>query len=174
MQKRNWTAFLTLAALVGLVATASAAQPSCDANAKATAVSAIDAACPCGGITDPTSGAVTPWKNHGQYVKCVTKARKAQGKANGLKPQCLKEVLPCAANSTCGKVGAVACLVTTGTCVGDPNSGDLVAEGTCDNDATKPCDTDADCSQSSCQIADSDADCTAIGGSSATGTCCVQ
>jgi len=173
VNKRTWIVTLSLAALVGM-ATAASAKPTpktCDANARANALAAIDAACPCAGQTDPTTGAVVAWKNHGQYMKCVAHARNAQAKG-GVAKQCLKDVVPCAANSTCGKSAAVACITSTGTCLNDPVPGDGIAQGTCDWDTTKACDTDADCAHSMCQIADDAATCTGMGGTSAGGSCC--
>ena len=141
----------------------------CDATAVATARATIDDVCPCAAQSDGT-----PWKNHGQYVKCVTKARKAA--AASVQKKCLKEVVPCAAQSTCGKSADIACVITTtatGSCQGDPIQGDTLKEGTCVSDPTVACDTDADCSQSTCS-AMSQADCTTAGGSPAVGPCCSQ
>jgi len=160
---------------VGIAATAtvaSAAKKTCDATAVAAAREAIDAACPCAGKADG-AGAVVPWKNHGQYVKCVAKARGRAARQAQVRPQCLNSVVPCAAHSTCGKSDAVACINTTGTCLDDPTPGDTLPEGTCDNDSAKACDTDADCSQATCAVMSAD-DCAASGGSAADGTCCSQ
>jgi len=151
---------------------ASAAKKTCDATAVAAARAAVDAACPCAGKPDGAGGVVA-WKNHGQYVKCVTKARTAAARQAQVRQQCLNSVVPCAAHSTCGKSDAVACINTTGTCLNDPVAGDTLAEGTCDNDTAKACDTDADCSQATCAVM-SEEECTASGGSAADGTCCSQ
>src|SRR5881397_1591399 len=71
--------FFTLLALAGVAA---AAQPSCDETAVASAKAAIDADCPCAGLPDGNSGNVS-WKNHGQYVRCVTKAKKTEARNAG-------------------------------------------------------------------------------------------
>ena len=169
MTKSSWIVTLSLAAVIGLASAASAKAPAvCDATAVGNSKKAVEAACPCDGQVDPATGTVVPWKNHGQYVKCVTKARKVQGRANGLAKQCLNAVMPCAATSACGKSGAVACVVTIGTCL-DTN-GDLTPDS-CDTDSS-PCVDDAGCSQSQCQVADSSADCAALGGTAVGVDCC--
>lgn len=163
---------ISTTAVVMMAGSALAKPPStCDPTAVSNANAAIAADCPCDGKTDPSTGAVVPWKNHGQYVSCVAKSVKAQGRANGVSRRCLKGAVPCAANSTCGKGTSVACQTTTGTCLGDPTPGDLLAEGTCDYDGTVACDTDADCSQSTCAVMSSE-ECTAAGGTATTGSCC--
>jgi hypothetical protein len=102
---------------------------------------ALATACPCDG------GPGQPWKNHGGYVSCVVRYRNDLRKAGCLDDIAKRTIAKCAARSTCGKDGAVLCCVydTSGVCVGDPVPGDTVAAGTCDNDATKACDTDTDC-----------------------------
>ena len=170
------SALLTAFSVVALLSTASIAgaapKKTCDEAAVASAKAAIDETCPCAGPLD-SSGGTVPWKNHGQYMKCIAKARKAEARAAHMKLNCLNSVIPCAAGSTCGKSDAVACINTTGACVGDPDSGDGTAEGACENDPTKLCNTDADCSVATCSVM-SPEDCTASGGSAATGTCCSQ
>ena len=114
---------------------------------------------PAGGVCPPDVGAALatacscdggpgqPWKNHGGYVSCVVRYRNDLRKAGCLDDTAKRTIAKCAARSTCGKEGAVLCCVydTSGVCVGDPAPGDTVAAGTCDNDATKACDTDTDC-----------------------------
>jgi hypothetical protein len=69
------------------------AQPvDCDAE-RCDVQATIDAACPCDTAT-----------NHGEHVRCV----RAQAKSLVSK-QCRGKVVRCAAKSTCGKEGAVAC-----------------------------------------------------------------
>ena len=68
------------------------AQVDCDAE-RCDVQAQIDAACPCDTAT-----------NHGEYVRCV----RAQAKSLVSK-QCRGKVVRCAAKSTCGKDGAVAC-----------------------------------------------------------------
>jgi hypothetical protein len=160
---------LAAAALLLIASISLATQPSCDADVVADAKAAIGIDCPCGGKTND-SGAPVPWKNHGQYMKCVTHARKSEAKNSGVALRCLKDVVPCAANSSCGKSTVVACEETTlATCENiDPNT----LTGTCANDPAKPCTSDTDCLQSSCFIADSADDCTASSGTVTIGNCC--
>jgi hypothetical protein len=172
MKKTRWMSALSFFALFAVARVAAAAQPSCDETAVTSVKAAIDADCPCAGLPDGNGGSV-PWKNHGQYVRCVTKAKKTEALNAGVARQCLKGVVPCAANSTCGKSNAVACVTTSGTCLNDPTPGDGVAQGTCDNNSTTVCDTDADCSVASCSVMSPD-ECTLALGSAATGTCCSQ
>jgi hypothetical protein len=172
MKKTGWISAFSFFTLLAVAGVAAAAQPTCDETAVASAKAAIDLDCPCAGLPDGNGGTV-PWKNHGQYVRCVTKARKTEALNAGVARQCLKGVVPCAANSTCGKSSAVACVTTSGTCLNDPTPGDTVAEGTCDNDPTKACDTDQDCSVASCAVMSPD-ECTLAVGSAAIGTCCSQ
>src|SRR5574337_2055869 len=83
-------------ALLTFPGVASAKQCSDDA-AVATAREAVAVSCPC-----------DSFKNHGQYMKCVTDTVNALGSAN-LPNECRGEVVSCAAHSTCGKQGAVTC-----------------------------------------------------------------
>jgi hypothetical protein len=159
MRVNQLVAPVAAAALLLISSIALAAPTSCDEAKVLEVKAAIDAACPCDGLENGT----VPWKNHGQYVKCVTRARKVEAKNAELAPQCLKGVVPCAANSTCGrKSGAVACQVTTGTCL----------SGTCDNDPEKSCTDDSECAQSSCFVADSAEECAESLGTATTGSCC--
>src|SRR5438067_507123 len=50
--------------------------------------------------------------NHGQYVHCVAGVAKAAVASGSLPQECKSAVVRCAANSTCGKPGFVACCVT--------------------------------------------------------------
>jgi hypothetical protein len=121
----------------------------------------VDATCPCAGPDDGAGGTIA-WKNHGQYVRCVTHAVKDAVRAAGVKRRCAKGLVPCAARSSCGKNGAVACLVpTTGTCT----------NGVCSNDDELACGADADCTTSSCSVTSADA-CATSGGSASSGSCC--
>jgi hypothetical protein len=164
MKKTGWMSAFSFFALLGMAGVAAAA-PTCDETAVASAKTAIDTDCPCAGLSDGNGGTV-PWKNHGQYVRCVTKAKKTEALNAGVARQCLKDVVPCAANSTCGKSNDdVACATNSvGTCQGD---------GTCENDPGKICAADIDCSVSSCAVMSPD-ECTSAGGSDATVTCCSQ
>jgi hypothetical protein len=64
----------------------------------------VAAACPCTG----------PWKNHGQYVRCVVHARRALRRA-GCSRDALRGLVPGAARSRCGRRGAVTTTSTTST-----------------------------------------------------------
>jgi hypothetical protein len=157
---------LSVLAVLGCAATTAAKPPTCDATAVADAKLAVDAACPCAGKPDGQGGTL-PWKNHGQYVSCVTRATQAEANGAGIARQCLRDVVPCAAHSSCGKstdVDVACSTLTLGTCT---------AQGTCDNDTTKACAADADCSVQSCAIMSS-AECAAATGSEATVSCCSQ
>ena len=70
----------------------------------------VDATCPCAGPDDGTGGTIA-WKNHGQYVRCVAHAVRDAARSLGVKRRCGHGFVPCAARSTCGKDGAVACIV---------------------------------------------------------------
>ena len=172
MKKLGFLYALSISVILAGTTCVASAKQTCDETAVASAKAAVDAACPCAGPSDGNGGTVA-WKNHGQYVKCVSKARNAAARQAHVRQQCLNSVVPCAAHSTCGKSDAVACINTTGTCLNDPTPGDTVKEGTCDNDSSKPCDTDADCSLATCAVM-SPEDCTVSGGSAALGTCCSQ
>lgn len=122
---------------------------------------AVDASCPCAG-TDDGSGGVTPWKNHGKYVRCVAHAVRAEVRGAGVKRRCLRGAVPCAAQSACGKRGAEPCITATpDTCVG----------GACTNDPATLCAVDADCTVLACGVTDPD-DCTAAGGVVRSESCC--
>jgi hypothetical protein len=130
--------------------------------------------CPCEGRTAP-DGTVTPWRNHGQYVSCVARARN-QLRRQGCLPDELRRIAQrCAAKSTCGKADAVlCCVITPGACVGDPMPGDGTSAGTCADDATRACDADAHCATATGPTLASSADaCTARGGTpSGSGSVC--
>jgi hypothetical protein len=152
--------------------------PACDAPEVTAAKAAIDADCPCAGTPGDADSmgvpTVVPWKNHGEYVSCIARARSAEARNSGVSMRCLVKVVPCAAQSNCGKTDDISCItVTPGVCVGDPLPGDLSQEGACENDTTVLCDTDADCSQSSCAVMN-ETDCFAADGEPAVGTCCSQ
>ena len=101
---------------------------------------ALAATCPCDG------GPGQPWKNHGQFVKCVVHLRNDLRKAGCLDDTGKRTIAKCAARSTCGKEGAVLCCVydTSGTC-NDAVPGDGTKAGVCSNAATTACDTAIDC-----------------------------
>jgi len=72
----------------------------------------VDMTCPCAGVDDGDGG-TTAWKNHGQYVRCVSHAVRDAARSAGVKRRCAKSIVPCAANSSCGKRTSVACVVGT-------------------------------------------------------------
>lgn len=134
----------------------------CDDASVAALELAVTAACPCDGLDDGAGGVVA-WKNHGRYVRCVAHALRDAGRTAGLKRKCVKGLLPCAARSTCGKAGAVTCLVATAdTCVG----------GFCTSDASRACVVDADCTTSTCGVTDAAACATSGGTAGSTPSCC--
>jgi hypothetical protein len=82
---------------LALAALPAAAAQDCQAK-RCAARAAIEAACPCDKATD-----------HGAYVSCVAQtARQVVGREAGA-AMCVGEVVRCAAQSTCGKSGAVTC-----------------------------------------------------------------
>ena len=83
----------------------------CDA-ASSTIQAFVDMTCPCAGVDDGNGG-TTSWKNHGQYVRCVSHAVRDAARSAGVKRRCAKSIMPCAAGSSCGKKNAVACVVGT-------------------------------------------------------------
>lgn len=133
----------------------------CDAAVVDAVRAAVDEQCRCAGVDDG-SGGVTPWKNHGKYVRCVAHAVRAEIRAAGLKRRCVRGAVPCAARSACGKKGAVPCVTAVpDTCVAEA----------CSNDPAKACVVDADCTTLACAVSDPD-DCTAGGGAVRSDSCC--
>lgn len=127
-------------------------------------VASVAETCPCEGKVMPDLS-VRPWRNHGQYVSCVVRYRNALRKAGCFTDKSVRRTIArCAARSTCGRANRVRCCTyELGTC-SDPNPGNLIAEGTCSNDALITCDVDADCTASSARLRrDADA-CTLDGG----------
>ena len=84
---------------------------SCD-TASSAIQAFVDMTCPCAGVDDGNGG-TTAWKNHGQYVRCVSRAVRDAARTAGVKRRCAKSLVPCAASSSCGKKNAVACVVGT-------------------------------------------------------------
>jgi len=142
--------------------------PSCDPAVVDAARAEIAATCPCAGKTNP-AGEVVPWKNHGQYVSCVTRTRNSLAKNLDISKSCLRRVTPCGARSTCGKPGFATCR-TPDEC--SDTVADGVAEGTCADDPSVICDTAADCPAIRCSIKHSADLCEAMGGIPGTGSCC--
>jgi hypothetical protein len=123
---------------------------------------AVAAACPCEGTMAPDES-VTPWRNHGQYVRCVVKYRNQLKKSGCVASDERREMARCAARSTCGKADRVlCCITTTGTC--DDAAPNGVPEGLCSNDQDVGCDTDADCTESQARVTDGEVECDERGG----------
>jgi len=132
---RSAASIVALAVLA--VATSALAAPPAPITCPADAGAWVAEQCPCDG----------PAPTHGKYVSCVVRARNLLRKSGCLTKEANGEIARCAARSTCGKAGAVLCCTydESATCDGDPNPGDLVAEGACSDDAAKPCDAATDC-----------------------------
>jgi hypothetical protein len=102
--------FLVLGVVVlsMLVATTQHAAASCatddpDGSKRATARASAEQAC-----TDAGNGCATAL-NHGAYVSCIAQGANAAVKNGSLPASCKSAVKKCAARSTCGKPGFVAC-----------------------------------------------------------------
>jgi hypothetical protein len=161
---RHAIAALVLTAGLALAGSAWAKGRPEPVSCPADAALALAEACPCAGKAMP-DGSVQPWKNHGQYVSCVVRLRNKLRKAGCLTDEARRSIARCAARSTCGKTSAVLCCLVEGTGVcNDPMPGDLVAAGTCSNDALLPCDTDVDCTKTRSTVAKDEAACVAAGG----------
>ena len=157
---------LAIAALFALPAGASAMghgkgkpQPiPCPADVAA----AVAAQCPCPGTTQPDLS-VAPWKNHGQYVRCVVHFRNTLRKSGCLTAAERQTTARCAARSTCGKDTVLCCTYDLGTC-SDLMPGDGIKAGVCSNDPTVACDVSADCTKSTSRIEQDATACMAAGG----------
>ena len=123
---------------------------------------ALAAECPCAGTVQPDMS-VVPWRNHGQFVKCMVHFRNALRKSGCLDATARRTIASCAARSTCGKDTVLCCHYVTGTC-NDAMPDDMVKAGACSNDATLACDTAADCTTSSARIRRDATACMADGG----------
>lgn len=114
----------------------------------------IDANCSCGTAS-----------NHGRYVSCVAHVVRRLSQDGAIPTNCRGKVVRCAARSTCGKDGFVACRIptdscdaTTLTCVGNP---------------ALTCITDLDCG-ARCKVSRSAEQCTTLGGTPGGGSCCAS
>jgi hypothetical protein len=125
---------------------------------------AIAAACPCDGTVMPDS-TIEPWRNHGQYVRCVVKYRNRLWKSDCIDKAERRQTRRCAARSTCGKADRVRCCVSqTGTCSDT---------GTCSNDDERSCASDTDCTKTKVRMTRGDAQCIERGGTvDGTGSIC--
>lgn len=132
---------------------------------------ALAAECPCDGTVQPDES-VEPWRNHGQYVRCVVRYRNQLRKAGCVTKEERRTIKRCAARSTCGKADRVLCCISTmGTC--DDVVPNDIPEGVCSNDPDVACDTDADCTDSRTRITRGEAACMDAGGVvSGTGSVC--
>jgi hypothetical protein len=163
----------TAAGILLLASPASAAPKTCDPAAIAAAQAAIGEKCPCAGTTAP-DGSITPWKNHGQYVRCVAQETTRQVRTSGgeLTRRCLQASVRCSARSTCGKRDSfVACRIHD-DCIGDAAPGDGAAAGLCAGDGTTACDTGGDCPVLRCSVRSSTDACDRAGGAAGSGSCC--
>ena len=100
-----------LAGVLLLLAAPSLGEAKCgddpaDAEAVARARMAADAAC------DTQQSGCSNAPDHGSYVHCVAAQAKATVDDGTLRPACKRAVTRCAARSTCGRPGAVACCRT--------------------------------------------------------------
>src|SRR5581483_4575581 len=102
---------------------------SCDPALVASAVAAVEAACPCDGAPDGNGGTV-PWGKHRHYKKCVHTTIRDQVRASNLAlpRRCLRTTLRCGNKSTCGTVGAVTC-TTADACFIAPSAAACDASG---------------------------------------------
>jgi hypothetical protein len=82
---------------LALAAVPAGAAEDCQAK-RCAAKAAIEAACPCSTATD-----------HGAYVSCVAQAARQAVGSEASGGVCVGEIVRCAAQSTCGKSGAVTC-----------------------------------------------------------------
>jgi len=161
MRKISWLLSVVLLAAASRMAVAAKPPGLPGGTCPSDVGAALAAACPC-----DADGQGQSWKNHGQYVKCQVQFRNALRKAGCLDDTAKRTIALCAARSTCGKPDAVLCCFydASGVC-SDPTPGDLIAAGTCSNDATIVCDTNADCVTAGAPRVKHDADaCIAKGG----------
>lgn len=160
-------AFLVIAVALGMLLSPASSfakrgrpEPiSCPADVDA----AIEAECPCAGETigqDVTQ----PWRNHGQYVRCVKKYRNQLRKADCLDRAGLRSMSRCAARSTCGKPDRVVCCLSMVDTCSDPVPGDQLMEGICGDDADRPCDSEVDCTRTRARMKRTEEACLEAGG----------
>jgi hypothetical protein len=84
----------SLLALLVAVAPAASAHA---ADAAASANETLASACPCAG---PSTGG--PWRSHGQYVSCLTRAARTAARTAGLSSSEVRTIIRDGARSTCG------------------------------------------------------------------------
>lgn len=90
-------AVMTLATLAGLALGASAAAGA-DLLASTPGGDAVASACPCSG---PAIGGT--WRNHGQYLSCVTRAVRREARTTALAPGDARRIVRDNRRSACGK-----------------------------------------------------------------------
>jgi len=164
MMRRYWFVLASVAVLGVGGQTAFAQAPDCDA-ARCAVQAALDQKCPCLGV--PTGTAAGKKPNHGRYVSCVVHEINRLAKDGTIPNNCRGRIKRCAARSICGKADFVICNIPQlGTCD--------TSTGTCVDDPTLFCMSDADCVLGTrCKIARSDTQCTDKGGTVGTSaTCC--
>jgi hypothetical protein len=123
---------LVVLACLAVITPAGAATPRDPIPCPADLGAGVEEACPCDG-----PDGVEPWKSHGRYVRCVARYRNALRRAGCAAATDLREVMRCAARSTCGKVTAVVCcFYDEGTCT-DPEPDDGEPAGFCSNDTLR-------------------------------------
>jgi len=142
-------AALALCAPVGALAAATDCDP-----ARCAVQSAIDQECNC-----------TTASNHGRYVSCVTHVVRRLTEGGTVPNTCRGKVTSCAARSTCGKAGFVACLIPTDVCD--------TATGMCTGNPMVPCMTNLECG-SRCKVSKSAELCAEHGGTVGAGPSCCR
>ena len=111
---RHATRLLVLVGALAMPATSMAKHTPQPTNCPPDLFAAVEAACPCAGT----------WKSHGAFVSCVAHERNALRKAGCLgKGATKKDLVRCAARSTCGRPDAVVC------CPTQPGSGRVARDG---------------------------------------------
>src|SRR5262245_12086922 len=112
MKRYGFAIAVGLLAWCAIGGQAAAAPPDCEAAR--CAVQSDLAECPCDlGVPGGTAAAT----NHGHYVSCVAHAVNGLAKDKTIPNNCKGKIRRCAARSTCGKPGAVVCLIPRlGTC----------------------------------------------------------
>jgi len=146
-------AALALCAPVGALAAATDCEP-----ARCAVQSTIDQECNC-----------TTASNHGRYVSCVAHVVRRLTAESTVPNTCRGKVTRCAARSTCGKTGFVACHIPTDVC--DIPAGMTI--GTCTGNPALTCLTSLDCG-SRCRVSKSAELCTEHGGTVGAGASCCR
>jgi plastocyanin len=103
-QSLGMTGMVVVLPAGGATSTTSTTLPSirCDTQAVASVRAQIDGACNCAGAL-----------NHRAYVRCATRMIRKATKARAVPAACQGTLKRCAANSTCGRLGSVACCHTS-------------------------------------------------------------